>query len=153
MLMAVEFLLMALAMPSYFYIGSTVVGICCLVRLVMNILVASELFSLNYYGLQHFNPQPSNRFFFFLGLLAGYLYEAQAIPTLGGENNYVGAYYYAIVYIIMAIASLIGFSLDVLLVIKTKNIYTNIFNNWRSMKSLASWPTIDSFVAKVRLKW
>ncbi|EOX97710.1 hypothetical protein QUC31_015569 [Theobroma cacao] len=139
-LMAVGFLLMALAMPGSLYIGSIVVGICYGVRLAVTVPVASELFGLKYYGLLY-NILVLNLpigSFLFSGLLAGYLYDAQATPTPGGGNTCVGAHCYRLVFIIMAIASVIGFGLDVLLAIRTKNVYTKIFTSRKSKKSLTA---------------
>ncbi|XWS55075.1 hypothetical protein CRYUN_Cryun10bG0144100 [Craigia yunnanensis] len=137
-LMAVGFLLMALAMPGCLYIGSIVVGICYGVRLAVTVPIASELFGLKYYGLLYniliLNLPIGS--FLFSGLLAGYLYDAQATPTPGGGNTCVGSHCYRLVFIIMAIASVIGFGLDVLLAIRTKKIYTKIFNSRKSKKPL-----------------
>ncbi|OMO92834.1 Nodulin-like protein [Corchorus olitorius] len=139
-LMAVGFLLMALAMPGSLYIGSIVVGICYGVRLAVTVPLASELFGLKYYGLIYniliLNLPIGS--FLFSGLLAGYLYDAQATPTPGGGNTCVGAHCYRLVFIIMAIASVIGFGLDVLLAFRTKSIYKKIFNSRKSKKSLTA---------------
>ncbi|KAB2097525.1 hypothetical protein ES319_A01G176300v1 [Gossypium barbadense] len=139
-LMAVGLLLMALALPGCLYIGSIVVGMCYGVRLAVTVPVASELFGLKYYGLLYniliLNLPIGS--FLFSGLLAGYLYDAQATPTPGGGNTCVGAHCYGLVFIVMAMASLIGFGLDVLLAIRTKNIYTKIFNSRKPKKSLAA---------------
>ncbi|KAK8699089.1 hypothetical protein V6N13_115186 [Hibiscus sabdariffa] len=86
MLMTVGFLLMALAVPGCLYIGSIVFGFCYGVRLAVTVPVASELFGLKCYGLLH-NVLILNLpigSFLFSGLLAGYLYDAQASPTPGG---------------------------------------------------------------------
>lgn len=136
-LMAVGFLLMALAMPGCLYIGSIVVGICYGVRLAVTVPIASELFGLKYYGLIY-NVLILNLpigSFLFSGLLAGYLYDAQAIPTPGGGNTCVGAHCYGLVFLVMAAASVVGFGLDVLLAIRTKNIYSNMFTGRKLKKS------------------
>ncbi|GMI83514.1 MAJOR FACILITATOR SUPERFAMILY 1 [Hibiscus trionum] len=139
-LMAVGFLLMALAVPGCLYIGSIVVGLCYGVRLAVTVPVASELFGLKYYGLLYniliLNLPIGS--FLFSGLLAGYLYDAQATPTPGGGNTCVGAHCYGLVFIVMAIVSVVGFGLDVLLAIRTKSIYTKIFNSRKSKKSLTA---------------
>ncbi|KAJ8765094.1 hypothetical protein K2173_010577 [Erythroxylum novogranatense] len=136
-LMAVGYLLMALALPGSLYVGSVVVGICYGVRLAVTVPTASELFGLKYYGLIYniliLNLPLGS--FLFSGLLAGFLYDAQAIPTPGGGNTCVGAHCYRLVFIIMAIACIIGFGLDVLLAIRTKMIYTKIYMSRRSKKS------------------
>ncbi|XVF45509.1 hypothetical protein PTKIN_Ptkin02bG0212300 [Pterospermum kingtungense] len=139
-LMAAGFLLMALAMPGCLYIGSIVVGICYGVRLAVTVPIASELFGLKYYGLIY-NILVLNLpigSFLFSGLLAGYLYDAQATPTPGGGNTCVGAHCYGLVFLVMAMASVIGFGLDVLLAIRTKNIYSKMFTGWKLKKSASS---------------
>ncbi|KAK8582500.1 hypothetical protein V6N13_069277 [Hibiscus sabdariffa] len=136
-LMAVGFLLMTLAVPGCLYIGSIVVGLCYGVRLAVTVPVASELFGLKYYGLLYniliLNLPIGS--FLFSGLLAGYLYDAQATPTPGGGNTCVGAHCYGLVFIVMAIASIVGFGLDVFLAVRTKNVYTKIFNSRKLKKS------------------
>lgn len=134
--MAVGYILMSLAMPGSLYVGSIVVGLCYGVRLAVTVPTASELFGLKYYGLIYniliLNLPLGS--FLFSGLLAGYLYDAQAIPTPGGGNTCVGAHCYRLVFIIMAIACIVGFGLDILLALKTKNIYTKIYRNRKSKK-------------------
>ncbi|KAG6762973.1 hypothetical protein POTOM_033501 [Populus tomentosa] len=85
-LMAVGYILMAVALPGSLYIGSIVVGVCYGVRLAVSVPTASELFGLK------------------------------------------------LVFIIMAVACVIGFGLDVLLGIRTKKIYTKIYMSRRSKK-------------------
>ncbi|KAJ0010101.1 hypothetical protein Pint_34267 [Pistacia integerrima] len=138
-IMAVGYILMALAVPGSLYIGSIVVGICYGVRLAITVPTASELFGLKYYGLIY-NILVLNLplgSFLFSGLLAGYLYDAQATPTPGGGNTCVGAHCYRLVFIIMSIACLVGFCLDIVLSVRTKKVYTKIYGNRKSKKSLA----------------
>ncbi|XP_011046453.1 PREDICTED: uncharacterized protein LOC105141056 [Populus euphratica] len=138
-LMAVGYILMAVALPGSLYIGSIVVGVCYGVRLAVSVPTASELFGLKYFGLIYniliLNLPLGS--FLFSGLLAGFLYDAEATPTPGGGNTCVGAHCYRLVFIIMAVACVIGFGLDVLLGIRTKKIYTKIYMSRRS-KKLAS---------------
>lgn len=138
-LMAVGYILMAVALPGSLYIGSIVVGVCYGVRVAVSVPTASELFGLKYFGLIYniliLNLPLGS--FLFSGLLAGFLYDAEATPTPGGGNTCVGAHCYRLVFIIMAVACVIGFGLDVLLGIRTKKIYTKIYMSRRS-KKLAS---------------
>ncbi|KAH9694750.1 Nodulin-like domain-containing protein [Citrus sinensis] len=139
-LMAVGYILMAVALPGSLYIGSIIVGLCYGVRLAVTVPTASELFGLKYYGLIYniliLNLPLGS--FLFSGLLAGYLYDAQATPTAGGGNTCVGAHCYRLVFVIMAMACIVGFGLDILLAAKTKNIYTKIYRSRRSKKSSSS---------------
>ncbi|KAB2091822.1 hypothetical protein ES319_A03G220600v1 [Gossypium barbadense] len=113
-LMAVGFLVMALAMPGCLYIGSIIVGACYGVRLAVSVPVASELFGLKYYGL---------------------LYNVLILNLpIGGGNTCVGSHCYRLVFSIMALASILGFGLDVLLTIRSKYIYTKIFTRRKSKK-------------------
>lgn len=135
--MAVGYILMAMAMPGSLYIGSIVVGICYGVRLAVTVPTASELFGLKYYGLIY-NVLILNLplgSFLFSGLLAGLLYDAQATKTAGGGNTCVGAHCYRLVFIVMSIACIVGFSLDILLAIRTKNLYAKIYANRKTKKS------------------
>ncbi|KDP29628.1 hypothetical protein JCGZ_18790 [Jatropha curcas] len=138
--MAVGYILMAIALPGSLYIGSIVVGICYGVRLAVTVPTASELFGLKYYGLIYniliLNLPLGS--FLFSGLLAGFLYDAEATPTAGGGNTCVGAHCYRLVFLIMAIACGVGLGLDVLLAIRTKNVYYKIHSSKRSKKLAAA---------------
>ncbi|KAL2537750.1 Major facilitator superfamily protein [Forsythia ovata] len=136
-LMAVGYILMAMAMAGSLYIGSIVVGICYGVRLAVTVPTASELFGLKYYGLIYniliLNLPLGS--FLFSGLLAGFLYDAQATRTAGGGNTCIGAHCYRIVFVVMAIACIIGVGLDILLAIRTKKIYSKIYASKKSKKT------------------
>ncbi|KAG7618462.1 putative major facilitator superfamily domain, MFS transporter superfamily [Arabidopsis thaliana] len=136
-IMAVGYLLMALALPGSLYIGSMVVGVCYGVRLAITVPTASELFGLKYYGLIYnilILNMPLGSFLF-SGLLAGLLYDAEATPTPGGGNTCVGAHCFRIVFIVMAFASIIGVGLDLLLAYRTKGIYAKIHASKKTKKS------------------
>ncbi|KAI8533170.1 hypothetical protein RHMOL_Rhmol11G0276100 [Rhododendron molle] len=138
--MAVGYIIMAVALPGSLYIGSIVVGICYGIRLAITVPTASELFGLKYYGLVY-NVLILNLplgSFLFSGLLAGYLYDAQATATTGGGNTCTGAHCYRLVFVLMSVACVIGFCLDVLLVIRTKNVYAKIYAGKKAKKSMAS---------------
>ncbi|KAJ6413253.1 hypothetical protein OIU84_006115 [Salix udensis] len=131
-LMTLGFVIMALALPGSLYIGSILVGICYGVRLTITVAVASELFGLKYYGLLYniliLNLPLGS--FLFSGLLAGYLYDAEAARSpAGGGNTCVGPHCYFLVFLIMALASVVGFGLDVLLAIRTKKVYSKIYTD------------------------
>ncbi|CAA7023132.1 unnamed protein product [Microthlaspi erraticum] len=136
-LMAVGYILMALAVPNSLYIGSMVVGVCYGVRLAITVPTASELFGLKYYGLIY-NILVLNLplgSFLFSGLLAGFLYDAEATPTPGGGNTCVGAHCYRLIFIVMALASVFGVGLDIWLAYRTKEIYAKIHASKKSKKS------------------
>ncbi|XP_059449804.1 protein NUCLEAR FUSION DEFECTIVE 4-like isoform X2 [Corylus avellana] len=138
--MAVGYVLMALAVPGSLYIGSIVVGICYGVRLAITVPTASELFGLKYYGLIYniliLNLPLGS--FLFSGLLAGLLYDMEATPTAGGGNTCVGAHCYRLVFVIMAVACIIGFGLDILLSIRSKAVYAKIFTSKKSKRLSAA---------------
>ncbi|XP_055807964.1 protein NUCLEAR FUSION DEFECTIVE 4-like [Solanum dulcamara] len=136
-LMAVGYILMAMAMPGSLYIGSIVVGICYGVRLAVTVPTASELFGLKYYGLIY-NVLILNLplgSFLFSGLLAGLLYDAQATKIASGGNTCIGAHCYRLVFIVMAVACIVGFGLDVLLSIRTRSLYSKIYASRKSKKT------------------
>lgn len=138
--MAVGYVLMAIAMPGSLYIGSIVVGICYGVRLAVTVPTASELFGLKCYGLIYnlliLNLPLGS--FLFSGLLAGFLYDAEATATTGGGNTCIGAHCYRLVFIVMAFACVVGFTLDVWLAIRTKGLYSRIYMSRKSKKSMAA---------------
>ncbi|XAR57989.1 hypothetical protein NMG60_11026313 [Bertholletia excelsa] len=127
-LMAAGFLAMAVAFPGSLYVGSVVVGICYGVRLAVTVPVASELFGLKYFGLMYniliLNLPLGS--FLFSGLLAGYLYDAQAMGSAGGSNTCIGPHCYRLVYVIMALACMVGFGLDVVLAVRMRGVYLKI---------------------------
>lgn len=128
-LMAVGYVILAMALPGSLYIGSIVVGVCYGVRLAVTVPTASELFGLKYYGLIY-NVLILNLplgSFLFSGLLAGLLYDAQATSTAGGGNTCVGPHCYRLVFVVMAIACVVGFGFDVLLAVRTKKVYAKIY--------------------------
>ncbi|KAG8368105.1 hypothetical protein BUALT_Bualt15G0010600 [Buddleja alternifolia] len=138
--MAIGYILTAMAMPGSLYIGSIVVGICYGVRLAVTVPTASELFGLKYYGLIYniliLNLPLGS--LLFSGLLAGFLYDAEATRTASGGNMCIGSHCYRLVFVVMAIACVIGFGLDILLSIRTKSIYSKIHVSRRSKKHLVS---------------
>ncbi|XP_078173835.1 protein NUCLEAR FUSION DEFECTIVE 4-like [Carex rostrata] len=137
-LMAIGYVVMALALPGSLFIGSIVVGICYGVRLAVSVPTASELFGLKYYGLIYniliLNLPLGS--FLFSGLLAGLLYDSQATKTPDGGNSCVGAHCYRLVFIIMAVACLVGFGLDLLLSYRTRGLYRKIQASKRSQRLL-----------------
>lgn len=144
-LMAVGYTLLAMALPGSLYIGSIVVGICYGVRLAVTVPTASELFGLKYYGLIYniliLNLPLGS--FLFSGLLAGILYDSQARPVPGGGTTCIGPHCYRLVFVVMAIACIVGFGLDVLLAIRTKTLYSKIYAS-RKVKKAAVTVTTSS---------
>lgn len=139
-LMALGYITLAMALPGSLYVGSIVVGICYGVRLAVTVPTASELFGLKYYGLIYniliLNLPLGS--FLFSGLLAGFLYDAEATQVAGGGNTCVGAHCYRLVFIVMAVACAVGFGLDVLLSIRTRGLYSRIYASRRSKKTIAT---------------
>lgn len=135
--MAVGYIMMAIALPGSLFIGSIVVGICYGVRLAVTVPTASELFGLKHYGLIYniliLNLPLGS--FLFSGLLAGFLYDAQANTTAGGSNTCIGAHCYRLVFLVMAFACIVGFGLDVLLAFRMKGVYARIYAGEKSKKS------------------
>ncbi|MCL7039856.1 hypothetical protein MKW94_022270 [Papaver nudicaule] len=126
--MCLGYIVLAIALPGSLYVGSILVGICYGVRLAITVPTASELFGLKYYGLIYniliLNLPLGS--FLFSGLLAGLLYDAQATKTKGGGNTCIGSHCYRLVFVIMALTCVAGFGLDVLLTLRTKDLYKNI---------------------------
>ncbi|XP_061999313.1 protein NUCLEAR FUSION DEFECTIVE 4-like [Rosa rugosa] len=135
-LMAMGYLAMALAMPGSLYIGSIFVGMGYGFLLTITVPVASELFGLKYYGLLYniliLNLPLGS--FLFSGLLAGYLYDAEATKTSEGGSTCVGSHCYRLVNLIMALASVLGLVLDVLLAFRSKKVYTKIYESKNKKK-------------------
>ncbi|KAI6671498.1 hypothetical protein NL676_006383 [Syzygium grande] len=133
-LMTLGYILLAVALPGSFYMGSILVGICYGVRLTVTVPIASELFGLKYYGLLYniliLNLPLGS--FLFSGLLAGHLYDIQATISDGGSNTCVGPQCYMLVFVIMGLACVFGFVLDVLLTIRTKSIYARMCTEHKS---------------------
>ncbi|WRX09631.1 Nodulin-like - like 1 [Theobroma cacao] len=141
-LMSTGYVIMAFALPGSLYVGSILVGICYGVRLTVTVPVASELFGLKYYGLVYniliLNLPLGS--FLFSGLLAGYLYDAEAAANDGGGNTCIGAHCYCLVFVIMAITCVLGLGLDMLLAARTRTVYAKIHE---SKKSITATKTTD----------
>lgn len=151
LLMIVGYILMAIGMTGSLYIGSILVGVCYGVRLSISVPTASELFGLKYYGIIYnflILNLPLGSFLF--GLLAGILYDIEAakgqdiVARLSSGNytvelvnstNCVGTYCYRLVFLVMAGVCLVGFGLDVLLSLRTKNLYSNIYKSKQARES------------------
>lgn len=133
-LLALGYVIMAIAIPGSMYIGSVVVGLCYGVRLAITVPTASELFGLKYYGLIYniliLNLPLGS--FLFSGLLAGLLYDAEATTTPSGGNECYGAHCYRLCFLIMACACLVGCALDVVMAMRTKDLYKKISASKRS---------------------
>lgn len=133
-LLAVGFVIMAMAAPGSLYFGAVIVGLCYGVRLAITVPTASELFGLKYYGLIYniliLNLPLGS--FLFSGLLAGLLYDAEATITPSGGNECYGAHCYRLCFLIMGVACLIGCALDVLMASRTKDLYKKIAASKRS---------------------
>ncbi|CAM8971790.1 unnamed protein product [Rhodiola kirilowii] len=127
-LMALGYIVLAMALPGSLYIGSIIVGVCYGVRLAITVPTASELFGLKYYGLIYniliLNLPLGS--FLFSGLLAGLLYDAEATQLPGGGNTCVGAHCFRLVFIVMAVACAVGFVLDLWLAFRTKSLYGRV---------------------------
>ncbi|KAL9252128.1 NUCLEAR FUSION DEFECTIVE 4-like protein [Drosera capensis] len=133
-LLSVGFIVMGIAVPGCLYIGSILVGMCYGVRLAVTVPTASELFGLKYYGLIY-NVLILNLplgSFLFSGLLAGYLYDAEATTTSTGGNECYGAHCYRLCFFILAGTCLVGSCLDVLLAWRTRGLYRKISVSKRS---------------------
>ena len=130
-LMTLGYLAMALAMPGSLYIGSIFVGMGYGFLLTVTVPDASELFGLKHYGLLYniliLNLPLGS--FLFSGLLAGYLYDDEATKTSEGGSTCVGSHCYRLVHLIMTLASVLGLVLNVLLAIRTKKVYTKIYES------------------------
>lgn len=151
--------LLAMAMPGSLYIWSIVVGICYAVPLAITLPTASELFGLKYYGLIYniliLNLPLGS--FLFSGLLAGILYDMEATTTVGGGNTCIGAHCYRLVFIIMAVACVVGFFLDILLSFRTKKVYNKISSsknsNKNSLNSSRRWSKMAHIKRVWHLRW
>lgn len=141
--MAIGFVFMAIAFEGSLYIGSIIVGICYGVRLAVTVPIASELFGLKYFGLLYniliLNLPLGS--FLFSGLLAGYLYDAQATV---GRNCCTGPHCYRLVFLIMALACVFGFGLDILLTMRTRILYLKIYEAKLFKKSMAKYTASTS---------
>ncbi|KAL9231839.1 hypothetical protein vseg_007009 [Gypsophila vaccaria] len=133
-LIAVGYVIMAMAIPGSLYFGSIIVGFCYGVRLAITVPTASELFGLKYYGLIYniliLNLPLGS--FLFSGLLAGLLYDAEATVTPTGGNECFGAHCYRLCFLVMAGACLVGCGLDILMGMRTRDLYKRIAASKRS---------------------
>ncbi|KMZ70591.1 Nodulin-like / Major Facilitator Superfamily protein [Zostera marina] len=123
-LMFLGYISMVFAVPGSLYIGSIIVGFCSGIRLTVTVPTVSELFGLKYFGLMYniFILNLHLGSFLFSDLLVGYL-DTQ---TADGGNTCVGIHCYRLLFIIMAVTSLVVIVLDILLTIRTMPLYKKI---------------------------
>ena len=119
--------LLAMGISGSLFVGSIVVGICYGVRLAVSVPTVSELFGLKVFGLMYniliLNLPLGS--FLFSSLLAGFLYDREAAKD-GSSTTCVGVHCYRVVFIVMAGVSLLGFFLDLLLTLRTRELYASI---------------------------
>nr|GLL19152.1 protein NUCLEAR FUSION DEFECTIVE 4-like [Ipomoea trifida] len=130
-LMIIGYAVMAVGFSCSLYVGSILVGMCYGVQLAVTIPIASDLFGLKSYGLLY-NILIVNLplgSFLFSGLLAGYLYDAQAVSSGDGGSVCTGPHCYRLVFVIMAAAC--GFGL--VLVVRTRKVYRKIFERMQEL--------------------
>ncbi|PSS25991.1 Protein NUCLEAR FUSION DEFECTIVE like [Actinidia chinensis var. chinensis] len=125
---------MAMASPGSHYIGSIVVGICYRVRHGSHRLQIIRPQILQSH-LQHSNPQSSSRLPPLRRPTCRFLVR-RAMHTAGGGNTCIGAHCYRLVFVVMAVACIIGFGLDVWLAIRTKRLYSKIYASKKSQRSM-----------------
>nr|GME13507.1 protein NUCLEAR FUSION DEFECTIVE 4-like [Ipomoea batatas] len=133
-LMIIGYAVMAVGFSCSLYVGSILVGMCYGVQLAVTIPIASDLFGLKSYGLLY-NILIVNLplgSFLFSGLLAGYLYDAQAVSSGDGGSVCTGPHCYRLVFVIMAAACGFGWVLDMVLVVRTRKVYRKIFERKNS---------------------
>ncbi|XP_031106965.1 protein NUCLEAR FUSION DEFECTIVE 4-like [Ipomoea triloba] len=147
LLMIIGYVVMAVGFSGSLYIGSILVGMCYGARIAVTVPVASDLFGLKCYGLLYniliLNLPLGS--FLFSGLLAGYLYDAQAVSSGDGGSVCTGPHCYRLVFVIMAATCGFGVVLDMVLVVRTRKVYRKMFER-KKFQALPAPPPSISYV-------
>ncbi|XP_019172024.1 PREDICTED: protein NUCLEAR FUSION DEFECTIVE 4-like [Ipomoea nil] len=142
LLMIIGYVVMAVGFSGSLHIGSMLVGMCYGARIAVTVPVTSDLFGLKCYGLLYniliLNLPLGS--FLFSGLLAGYLYDAEAVSSGDGGNDCTGPHCYRLVFVIMAAACGFGVVLDMVLVVRTRKVYRKMFER-KKFQALAAPPS------------
>ncbi|KAJ1700305.1 hypothetical protein LUZ63_000084 [Rhynchospora breviuscula] len=127
-IMAITYLLLALALETSLYAATACLGICYGVQFSVMIPTTSELFGLKNFGLFYNFMALGNPLgaFLFSSLLAGYLYDKEAAKGSTGTSC-VGPNCFRLTFFILGGCCALGTFLSVILSVRTKPVYQMLY--------------------------
>ncbi|KAJ4813772.1 Major facilitator superfamily protein [Rhynchospora pubera] len=138
-IMAITYLLLALALETSLYAATACLGICYGVQFSVMIPTTSELFGLKNFGLFYNFMALGNPLgaFLFSSLLAGYLYDKEAAKGSTGSSC-VGPNCFRLTFFILAGCCALGTFLSVILSVRIKPVYQMLYGGGSSRAPRAS---------------
>ncbi|XP_075107596.1 protein NUCLEAR FUSION DEFECTIVE 4 [Nicotiana tabacum] len=126
-IMIVTFLLYASALSGTLYAATALLGICFGVQFGVMIPTASELFGLKHFGIIFNFMQLGNPIgaLLFSGLLAGYVYDAEAGKQQG--PHCLGANCFRLTFLVLAGVCAFGAFLSMILTIRIRPVYQMLY--------------------------
>ncbi|KAK9281601.1 hypothetical protein L1049_004850 [Liquidambar formosana] len=126
-IMIITFLLYASALSGTLYAATALLGICYGVQFSIMVPTASELFGLKHFGIifnfmQLGNPVGA---LLFSGLLAGYVYDAEAAKQ--GGSSCLGANCFRLTFLVLAGVCGLGTILSIILTIRLRSVYQMLY--------------------------
>lgn len=126
-LMVIAFLLYALSSPATLYPATALLGTCYGFQYSLMVPTASELFGLEHFGIIYSfmilgNPVGA---VFFSGLLAGHLYDAEAIRQ--GSSTCYGPECFRLTFVILACLCGVAAILGVILTVRIRPVYRSLY--------------------------
>lgn len=126
-IMVVTFLLYASGLNGTLYAATSLLGICYGVQFSIMIPTASELFGLKHFGIIFNFMQLGNPIgaFLFSGLLAGYVYDAEAARQ--GASTCLGSSCFRLTFLILAGMCGLGTLLSIILYVRIRPVYQMLY--------------------------
>ncbi|GLT74986.1 hypothetical protein SLA2020_467450 [Shorea laevis] len=126
-LMILAFVLFALAFSGSLYISTCILGVCYGFQYALMVPTASELFGLKHFGIIYNFMALGNPIgaLLFSGLLAGYVYDAEAAKQ--GSSTCLGAECYRLTFLVLAGVCGLGTILSVILTERIRPVYKMLY--------------------------
>lgn len=125
--MVVVFILFALALDGILFIATAVIGVCYGILYSVVVPTASELFGLKHFGIIYAFMSLGNPIgaLLFSGLLAGYLYDAEA--TKQGSSTCAGPDCFKVTFLVLASICGLGTILSIILTVRLQPVYQMLY--------------------------
>ncbi|XVE89027.1 hypothetical protein DITRI_Ditri19aG0117000 [Diplodiscus trichospermus] len=126
-IMVLAFVLYALALSGTLYVSTALLGVCYGFQYSLMVPTASELFGLKHFGIIYNFMQIGNPTgaLLFSGLLAGYVYDAEAAKQ--GSSTCLGAECFRLTFVVLAAICGLGTILSILLTIRIRPVYQMLY--------------------------
>lgn len=156
LLSCVGHILIALGVSNSLYYASVIIGFCFGAQWPLMFAIISEIFGLKYYStLYNFGAAASPvGSYIFNVRVAGYLYDKEGLKQLeakgfrrqeGKDLTCVGVECYRMAFIIITVSTLIGCFVSLILALRTRKFYKDIYRKYRTELEAAD---VDTRIVK-----